>query len=98
MPLYTTPIFGVIVTIFCTVDSSTRTEGSFFSVARTTPSVADIPSDVAPAATAFSAYSICTSFPLGEKVVKEKEYFGKASGTAVSTSGLAKTRSGPISG
>ena len=33
-----------------------------------------MPSDVAPAATAFSAYSIWTSFPLGLKVVREKEY------------------------
>jgi hypothetical protein len=33
-----------------------------------------MPSDVAPAATAVSAYSICSSFPLGEKVVSEKEY------------------------
>ena len=32
-----------------------------------------IPNDVAPAATALSAYSICASLPLGEKVVSEKE-------------------------
>ena len=60
--------------IFCTVASSTSADGSFFSVAMTTPSVAVMPSDVAPADTAFSAYSICTSLPLGLKVVSEKEY------------------------
>ncbi len=31
-----------------------------------------IPREVLPAATALSAYSICTSFPDGEKVVREK--------------------------
>jgi len=31
-----------------------------------------MPSDVLPAATALSAYSICTSLPDGEKVVSEK--------------------------
>jgi hypothetical protein len=72
MPLYTTAMLGVSMDIFCTVDSSTRAEGSFFSVAITTPSLALMPREVAPACTAFRAYSICTSFPLGEKVVKEK--------------------------
>lgn len=33
-----------------------------------------MPSEVAPAATAVSAYSICSSLPDGEKVVSEKEY------------------------
>ncbi len=51
----------------------TRMDGSFFSVASTTPFVARMPSEVAPAFTAFSAYSICTSLPLGLKVVSEKE-------------------------
>ena len=37
-------------------------------------SITLMPSDVAPAATALSAYSICTSFPLGLNVVREKEY------------------------
>ena len=32
------------------------------------------PRDVAPLATALSAYSICTSLPDGEKVVRENEY------------------------
>ena len=82
-----------------------RTEGSFFSVAITTPFFAaranregekDVsaerlcqtfrggfrkrgvrepltPSEVAPEATALSAYSICTSLPEGLKVVSEKE-------------------------
>ena len=68
------PIFGVSSEIFCTVVSSTRIEGTFRSVAMTTPFVALMPSDVAPAFTAFSAYSICTSLPLGLKVVSEKEY------------------------
>eukprot|EP00967_Tisochrysis_lutea_P031497 scaffold37132_cov23-Tisochrysis_lutea.AAC.3 len=72
MPLYTTAILGVSIEIFCTVLSSTSSEGSFFSVAITTPSLALMPREVAPAWTAFRAYSICTSFPLGEKVVKEK--------------------------
>ena len=43
-------------------------------MAMTTPLAALMPSDVAPWATALSAYSICTSFPLGLKVVKENEY------------------------
>jgi len=33
-----------------------------------------MPSEVTPWLTALRAYSICTSFPLGEKVVSEKEY------------------------
>lgn len=33
-----------------------------------------IPREVAPAATAVSAYSICSSFPEGENVVRENEY------------------------
>ena len=49
--------------IFWTVVSSTSNDGSFFSVAMTTPSVALMPRLVTPAATAASAYSICTSFP-----------------------------------
>lgn len=75
MPLYATPILGVRVDILCTVASSTRADRSFFSVAITTPFVALMPSDVVPDATAFSAYSICTSLPLGLKVVREKEYY-----------------------
>ena len=47
---------------------------SFFSVASTTPLAALMPSEVAPAATAVSAYSICTSLPLGLKVVRLNEY------------------------
>ncbi len=74
MPEYTTPMWGVMVMIFCTVVSSTSALGSFFSVAMTTPSVALMPREVAPAATALSAYSICTSLPLGLKVVRENEY------------------------
>mgnify|MGYP001811124915 CR=1 FL=1 len=76
MPLYTMPMLGDRMVIFCTVLSSTSMDGSFFSVAITTPSVAEMPRDVAPAATAFSAYSICTSLPLGLKVVNENEYCG----------------------
>lgn len=72
-------MFGVSMAIFCTVASSTRMDGSFFSVAITTPSVAEMPSDVAPAATALRAYSICTSLPLGLNVVSEKEYCGQGS-------------------
>jgi hypothetical protein len=40
MPLYATPMFGVITDIFFTVDSSIRVDRSFFSVASTTPLVA----------------------------------------------------------
>ena len=72
MPLYTAPRCGVSSAIFCTVSSSISALGSFFSVAITTPFLALMPSDVAPAPTAFSAYSICTSFPDGLKVVKLK--------------------------
>jgi hypothetical protein len=67
-------MFGVMVSIFLTVASSTKMEGSFFSVAITTPSLADIPKDVAPWDTALRAYSIWTSLPLGLNVVREKEY------------------------
>jgi hypothetical protein len=69
-------MLGVSKEIFWTVDSSTKVDCSFFSVAITTPLIAFIPSEVAPALTALSAYSICTSFPLGLKVVKENEYCG----------------------
>ena len=72
MPLYTAPMCGVSSAIFCTVSSSINALGSFFSVAMTTPFFALMPSDVAPAPTAFSAYSICTSLPDGLKVVKLK--------------------------
>lgn len=71
-------MFGVMLAIFWTVASSTKMLGSFFSVAMTTPSVAQMPREVAPAATALSAYSICTSFPLGLKVVRENEYCDSA--------------------
>jgi len=67
-------MFGVKRDIFCTVLSSTRMDGSFFSVARTTPFTALIPRDVAPAFTAFRAYSICTNLPLGLNVVRLNEY------------------------
>ena len=60
------------ITIFCMDVSSIKTLGSFFSVAMTTPFLALTPSEVAPAETAFSAYSICTSLPEGLKVVREK--------------------------
>jgi hypothetical protein len=72
MPLYTAPMCGVSSEIFCTVSSSISALGSFFSVAITTPFFALMPSDVAPAPTAFSAYSICTSLPDGLKVVRLK--------------------------
>ncbi len=75
IPLYATPMFGVNVDIRCTVVSSTRDDLSFFSVAMTTPLVALMPNDVVPADTAFNAYSICTSLPLGLKVVRENEYY-----------------------
>jgi hypothetical protein len=55
--------------------SSTKIEGNFFSVAMTTPLAALIPSEVWPDPTAVSACSICTSFPDGLKVVREKEYW-----------------------
>ena len=58
IPLYTDPTCGVSSDILLTVDSSTSAEGSFFSVARTTPSSALMPRLVAPAPTAFKAYSI----------------------------------------
>jgi hypothetical protein len=58
----------------CTCSESTRTLGVFLSVAMTTPSTAQIPRAVRPFATALSAYSICSSFPVREKVVSEKLY------------------------
>ena len=72
MPAYVTPMLGVTSDIFRTVLSSTRIDGSFFSVANTTPLDALIPRDVAPEFTACRAYSIWTSLPDGENVVKEK--------------------------
>ena len=68
----------------CTVVSSTRMLGSFRSVAMTTPLVALMPSEVAPALTALSAYSIWTSLPLGLKVVRENEYYDGTRTQAVS--------------
>ena len=53
--------------------SSCRVDLCFFSVAITTPSLALMPTAGCPALTALSAYSIWTSFPEGEKVVKENE-------------------------
>lgn len=53
-------------------ESSTRGDGGFFSVAITIALDALMPRDVAPCATAASACSIWTSFPLGENVVSEK--------------------------
>jgi hypothetical protein len=79
--------------IFCTVPSSTSMDGSFFSVAITTPSVAEIPRLVAPAATAFRAYSICTSLPLGLNVVSENEYCGRR-GDGAGVRGPHEKRSG----
>lgn len=70
------PTLGVSSDTFCTVASSTRMLGSFFSVASTTPLVARMPRLVAPAFTADSACSIWTSLPLGLKVVKLNEYCG----------------------
>jgi len=72
MPAYVMPMLGVTSDIFRTVLSSTRIDGSFFSVANTTPLDALIPRDVAPEFTACRAYSIWTSLPDGENVVKEK--------------------------
>ena len=71
-------MLSVRCTIFCTVVSSIKQVGSFFSVAITTPFLAFTPRDVLPDATALSAYSIWTSFPDGEKVVSEKEYADSA--------------------
>ena len=124
IPEYTSAIFSVTIRIFWYDVSSISIEGTFFSVAMTTPFLAgkrvqagqrcvnesesegrvegarDVqraraldrcgecalaaqdegscaapltPSDVAPEATALSAYSICTSLPEGLKVVSEKE-------------------------
>ena len=53
---------------------STNELVNFLSVAITTPSLAQIPSDVLPLATAFKAYSICSNLPVRENVVKEKLY------------------------
>ena len=49
-----------------------RDELIFLSVAITTPFLAQIPKDALPCETAFKAYSICKSLPLGLKVVNEK--------------------------
>lgn len=68
-------MLGVSSETFCTVASSMSTEGSFFSVASTTPLVARMPREVAPELTAFRAYSIWASLPLGLNVVREKEYW-----------------------
>ena len=43
MPLYVAPISLVSCAIFSTVDSSTNVDGSFFSVASTTPFAARMP-------------------------------------------------------
>jgi hypothetical protein len=62
------------MTTFSILESSTRTDECFFSVAITTPFEAFIPIDVIPWDTAVRACSIWTSFPEGENVVREKEY------------------------
>lgn len=97
MPEYTQPMCGVSSAIFCTVSSSMRALGSFFSVAMTTPFFALMPSEVAPAPTAFSAYSICTSLPLGLKVVSEKldsDIAGEAAAKGVQPAEQGRRRSG----
>ena len=78
-------MLGVSIEILRTVVSSTSVLRSFFSVASTTPLVALIPSEVAPPATAVSAYSICTSLPLGLKVVRLKEYCARGAGALSSS-------------
>ena len=87
-------MLGVSSDIFCTVDSSTRIEGSLRSVAITTPLVALMPSEVAPAATALSAYSIWTSLPLGLKVVSEKEYCVMETRNQIASANQRAARSG----
>ena len=72
-PEYATPMLGQTEAVLLTEEPSTSTDGSFFSDASTTPLLALIPRDVAPACTAASACSICTSFPLGLNVVSEKD-------------------------
>lgn len=67
-------MFGVMRLTLDDDEESMRGDDDFFSVASTMPFVALIPKDVTPWLTAFNAYSICTSLPLGEKVVSEKEY------------------------
>ena len=58
-----------------------------------------MPRDVAPAATAFSAYSIWTSFPLGLKVVREKEYCrGNTDQLKQATAGSDRQMSAMLSG
>jgi hypothetical protein len=51
------PIFGVIKETFESEGGSMRWDEDFFSVARTMPFVALIPSEVTPWLTALSAYS-----------------------------------------
>ena len=51
------PIFGVIKETFESEGGSMRGDEDFFSVARTMPFVALIPSEVTPWLTALSAYS-----------------------------------------
>merc|ERR1712126_107959 len=74
IPEYTIPIVSVICSTLYVECSSYNIDLCFFSVARTTPLVALIPTEAAPEATAAKAYSICTNFPEGLKVVKENEY------------------------
>lgn len=47
-----------------------------------------MPRDVTPWFTALSAYSICTSLPLGEKVVSEKEYLSAMAEFVIDEYGL----------
>ena len=72
IPLYVTPTLALSAPVLSSVAGSTRMEGIFFSEAMTTPLVALMPSEVRPDWTALRAYSIWTSLPEGEKVVREK--------------------------
>uniref|UniRef100_A0A6B0UGL8 Putative secreted protein n=1 Tax=Ixodes ricinus TaxID=34613 RepID=A0A6B0UGL8_IXORI len=74
MPLYTMPMWSVTSSTLWMLCSSYSTDLCFFSVARTTPLDALMPTEGAPAATAASAYSICTNLPEGLNVVREKLY------------------------
>ena len=73
MPEYTAPMFSYSEHVLTRLLLSISVVGNFFSVASTTPFDALMPRLVAPAFTAASACSICTSFPLGLKVVRLNE-------------------------
>ena len=72
IPAYTHPTLISNVLYLLKDESSIKSVGIFLSVAMTTPVCRPNPDSRLPLLTAFNAYSICNSLPVGLNVVSEK--------------------------